>query len=431
MSTTFKNYVMKKEKQTIHELLTAFEDYLVSLSRSPFTLRQYKHIWKLFTEYTASNDISFYDRSVGDQFIQSQLGTYHYADLNQMQRRLVNTIDALYVFQQEGALHMGPAPLKRKPPREFSGETGLAIQTFIGFKTKVFHVAKTTLRGYQQFLHEFLLFLQKEGVTKMASLSPVYVLSFIKSLPADKPAVNHSKLGVVKAFLRYAFEEQLTGTDYSKIIHRDNYKQQPKVPSVFSEEEITCLLASVDRSSPSGKRDYAVILLAAKLGMRAGDIAALQFENINWDKRSIYFTQSKTQKEILLPLLPEVGNAIIDYLKYGRPASNDSHCFLQLIGPYKAICAGDIGRVVQSQMQRAGINTKNRKHGPHSLRHSFATNLLQNKTLLPVISEALGHTCTESTKYYLRVDKTQLQQCALDVPLVPTSFYNQKGGFQL
>lgn len=422
---------MKKEKQTIHELLAAFEEYLTSLKRSPFTLRQYKHIWKLFTAYTASQGVTFYDRSVGDQFLWSQLGTYHYADLNQMQRRLVNTIDALYVFQLEGVLHMGPAPLKRKPPRELSGEIGLAMQAFLNYKTKAFQLAKTTLKGHLQYLHEFLLFLHEKGVTTMASLSQVYIFSFIKSLPQNKAAVNHSKLGVVKAFLRYAFEEQLTGADYSKGIHRDNYKQQPKVPSVFSEEEITCLLASVDRSSPSGKRDYAVILLAAKLGMRAGDIAALQFENIDWDKHFICFTQTKTKKEIRLPLLPEVGNAIIDYLRYGRPASNDSHCFLQLIGPYKAIGSADVGRIVQSQMQRAGINTKNRRHGPHSLRHSFATNLLQNKTLLPVISEALGHSRTASTMYYLRMDKDQLQQCALEVPLVPASFYHQKGGFPL
>jgi site-specific recombinase XerD len=274
------------------------------------------------------------------------------------------------------------------------------------------------------------MFLTNKGVTKMSSINQVYIFSFIKSLPAKRLAVNHSILGVVKAFLQYAFEEQLISTDYSKIIQRDNYKQQPKVPSVFSVEEIKCLLQSIDRGSPSGKRDYVIILLASKLGMRASDIASLKFENFNWDKRFIHFAQLKTNKEVILPLLPEIGNAIIDYLKYGRPESNDSYCFLQLVGPYKAICSNDVGRIVQSQMQRAGINTKNRKHGPHALRHSFATNMLQNKTLLPVISEALGHSHTDSTMHYLRIDNDQLRQCALEVPLVPASFYNQKGGFK-
>lgn len=422
---------MKKENQTIEELLTAFEKYLISLKRSRFTIRQYKGIWKSFKDYSTTHGIHFYDHSVGEQFIKSQLGDYNYSDLSQIEKRLVNTIDALYVFQQEGALHMGPAPLKRKPPRKFEGEIGVVMQTFINYKKTVFSLAKTTINGHNQFLHEFLMFLTGEGVTKMTSINQVYIFSFIKNLPDNKLAANHSKLGVVKAFLRYAFEEQLISTDYSNAIHRDNYKQQPKVPSVFTVDEIKCLLASIERNSPSGKRDYALILLASKLGMRAGDIAALRFENINWDKLFIHFTQLKTKKEIFLPLLPEVGNAVIDYLKYGRPESNDSHCFLQMIGPYKPICAGDVGRIVQSQMQRAGINTKNRKHGPHALRHSFANNLLQNKTLLPVISEALGHTHTESTMYYLRVSKDQLRQCALEVPVVASLFYNQKGGFTL
>ena len=421
---------MKKEKQIINELLKEFEDYLISLNRSKFTIRQYKNIWKRFKEYAASRNIKSYDRTVGDQFIKSQLGNYVYADLNQMQRRLVNTIDALFIFQQAGVLNMGPAPLKRKPLRKFEGEIGLAMEAFINYKKMVFGLAKTTLRAHQQFLHEFLFFLNGKGVKKMVAISQVYIFAFIKSLPANTLAVNHSKLGVIKSFLHYAFEEQLIITDYASIIQRDNYKQQPKVPSVFSEEEIKCLLQSVERSNPSGKRDYIIILLAAKLGMRAGDIAGLQFENINWDQRFIHFTQFETNKELVLPLLPEVGNAIIDYLKYGRPESNHPHCFLQLIGPYKAISSADVGRIVQSQMQRASINTKNRRHGPHALRHSFATNMLQNKTLLPVISEALGHTSTESTMYYLRVSKEQLKQCALEVPMVAASFYNQKGGFK-
>jgi len=421
---------MKNKKQTISGLLAAFEDYLISLKRSYFTVRQYKSIWKSFSEYTTSRRIKFYDRYVGDQFIKSQLGNYNYADLNQMQKRLVNTIDALYLFQQEGALYMGPAPLKRKPPREFNGEIGLAMQEFINYKKTVFCLAKTTLKEHNQFLHEFLVFLTDKGVKSLSEISQVYIFSFIKSLPANKLAVNHSKLGVVKAFLRYMFEEQLLPVNYSIIIHRDNCKSQPKVPSVFSVEEIKCLLKSVDRSNPSGRRDYAIILLAAKLGMRAGDIANLQFENINWDNHFIRFTQFKTKKELVLPLLAEVGNAIVDYLKHARPESNDPHCFLQLIGPYKAISSPNVGRIVQSQMQRAGINTKNRKHGPHALRHSFATNMLQKKTLLPVISEALGHSSTQSTMNYLRVSKDQLRQCALEVPLVPALFYNQKGGFK-
>lgn len=421
---------MKQEKQTINTLLTEFEDYLISLKRNQVTIRQYKSIWKLFREYAKSNHIKFYDHSVGDRFIKSVLGNYEYSTLNQIQRRLVNTINALYLFKKEGALRMGNSPLKRKLPREFEGEIGVAMQTFVNFKKTTFNLARTTVNTHCRSLHLFLYFLTSNGVNTVTGINHVYIFSFIKSLPSNRLAVNHTVLGVVKAFFQYVFEEKLVSTDYSKIIQRDNYKQQPKLPSVFSAEEIKTLLHSIDRANASGKRAYAIILLATKLGMRSGDIAGLRFENINWEKGFIHFNQMKTGKEIILPLLPEVGNAIIDYLKHGRPKSDLSICFLQTIGPYKAITSSDVGGIVQYQMQRANINTKSRKHGPHALRHSFATNLLQNKTLLPVISEALGHAHTESTMCYLRVDKDQLRQCALQVPLVPSSFYNHKGGFK-
>ena len=130
-----------------------------------------------------------------------------------------------------------------------------------------------------------------------------------------------------------------------------------------------------------------------------------------------------------LPLLPEVGNAIIDYLKHGRPVSQESCCFLQKVPPYNKIQSSDVGNLVQKYIILAGINCSNRRHGPHALRHSFASALLKAKTPLPVISEALGHKNLDSSMFYLRIDITSLRKCALEVPSVPSSFYEQKGGY--
>ena len=219
--------------------------------------------------------------------------------------------------------------------------------------------------------------------------------------------------------------------DYSTIIPKDNYKHESHLPSVYSKEEVRDLLNAVDRSSPKGKRDYAILLLATKLGLRSSDIAALKFENILWEKNVIAFNQVKTGKPITLPLLPATGNAIIDYLKYGRPVSDENHCFLQGLSPYKKIDKDDLGQMVNLYFKRAGISIGNRKHGPHTLRHSLAGNLLKNKTLLPVITEVLGHSTSEATKTYLRIDVDTLKQCTLEVALVPASFYKQKGGYIL
>ena len=169
------------------------------------------------------------------------------------------------------------------------------------------------------------------------------------------------------------------------------YKQQPRLPSTFSEKEIKTLLASIDQGDAKGKRDYAMILLATKLGLRASDIVALKFENILWEQSLIKLSQQKTGKNISLPLLPEIGNAIINYLKHGRPVSEESYLFLQANAPYRRINPHILTGIVHSNIKKAKIDCTNRKHGPHALRHSFAGNLLKAETPMPIISEALGH----------------------------------------
>jgi site-specific recombinase XerD len=418
-----------KEKQTVDELVNEFENHLRTLQRGRYTLRGYWQIWKPLKLFMAAAGIEYYDRSVGDQFVKTKLGDYVYESLNQMQRHLVNKVDALHVFQQTGQIYFGIAPLRRNPPKVLAGEIGLAMQDFISCKSAIFSLAKSTKNHYLNTLHELLTFLNNKEVMRISEISEVYLVSFMKSLnPATLPR-NHSKMGVIKTFFSYLYTENIAAKDYSEVIQRTNYKSQPRLPSFFSAEDIACILEKIDRGNPAGKRDYVFVLLAAKLGLRVSDIALLKFENINWDKGIIEIVQFKTKKEVTLPLLPEVGNAIIDYLKYGRPISNEPYCFIQHIYPFKPITPVDVTSKVAIHIRRSGIITKNRHKGAHALRHSFATQLLENKTPLPVISEALGHRRTATTMLYLRVDKQQLKQCALDVPMVAPVFYQQKGVF--
>jgi integrase len=178
-----------------------------------------------------------------------------------------------------------------------------------------------------------------------------------------------------------------------------------------------------------GKRNYAIILIAARLGLRAFDIAKLQFENLHWDTSTLKLAQSKTGKELELPLLPDVGNAIIDYLQYGRPKSDEPYIFLKERPPYEHFSVSTaISHIVQRAFKKAGINIKSRKFGPHCLRHTLGFRMLEESTILPVISEVLGHRSSESTKYYLRIDLKSMRECVLEVPAVPKEFYEQRGG---
>ena len=417
---------MEQKKQTIDKLTEDFHRYLRSIRRSEHTIRLYLVAWKKLKVYMASRRLKIYNGKIGEAFLVSELGKYKYENLTTNKQNFVGKIEALVDFQNTGRVLLG---IRRKPPKVFTGAIGKTMKAFIDFRTRIYSLANITINNYEIYLHSFLCFLNDRGIRSVSKITQAGILQFVGQLNPSKPAARHVALYILRNYAQYLYEQGLVNIDYSKKIPSDNYKQQPRLPSTFSKEEIELFINSIDRGNPKGKRDYAIFLLALKLGFRASDIASLKFENISWSTNEFTFEQQKTGKSITLPILPEVGNAIIDYLKYGRPVSNESNCFLQVVPPHNKIAPHDVGNCVRFYLKRAGINLHNRKHGPHAFRHSFAAGLLNETTPLPVISEALGHTSSMSTMFYLRIDTSSLKQCALDVPRVPFSFYKQKGGY--
>jgi integrase len=188
------------------------------------------------------------------------------------------------------------------------------------------------------------------------------------------------------------------------------------------------VLKSINRGTSIGKRDYSIMILATYLGLRASDIALLKFENLNWECSKISIKQYKTGVDILLPLLPIVGNALLDYIQYGRPKSDERCVFLTAVSPYLPIKPNGISVLASRKFRSSNVILQNRKHGSHALRHSLVNEMLKNRETLPVITEVLGHNSMQSTRHYIRIDLTSLRQCALDVPAVDPLFYSQKGG---
>jgi integrase len=185
------------------------------------------------------------------------------------------------------------------------------------------------------------------------------------------------------------------------------------------------LLKAIDRGTAVGKRDYTILLIAARLGLRASDIARLKFENLHWENSIIVLNQYKTGKNLTLPLLPAIGNAILDYIQYGRPQSGEKNIFLLAVSPFIPTTSRSISTMVQRRFIDSNINIAKRRHGTHALRHSLVKELLNNKQALPVITEVLGHSNTESARHYIRIDTESLRQCALDVVMVDPLFYMQ------
>ena len=188
------------------------------------------------------------------------------------------------------------------------------------------------------------------------------------------------------------------------------------IPTVWRTEEVKALLNAVDRSSPQGKRDYAILLLACRLGLRASDIRTLRLDNIRWEHARIEFTQSKTGTPVCLPLSEEVGQAVIDYLRDGRPVTSHREVFLRAMPPLVPFStANSLYHIITFYRRRAGISpTTHSRKGMHALRHTVATRLLEVDTPLEVISDIMGHLSPNSTRLYTKVDIEALRTAALD-----------------
>jgi site-specific recombinase XerD len=417
---------MENQKQTIDDLMNVMFDYMRDIHRSEGTIIRYRRKWQKVKNFMQDNQIKHYDAKVEKAYLTSILGSQDYNQLNKKEKELVNVTEVLTEFQKTGRIQIGP---RRHHPKVFKEDLGRIFKNFIDYRENTLNLSSKTIQSYVIYLYPFYCHLILKEIKHISGINASEILFYIKQMDPNDSAKKHVSLNILRIFFRYLYEHFILSVDFSSIIPKDNYKNQPKLPSTFTDGEIDALLKAVDRGNPKGKRDYAILLLATKLGLRASDICELKFENIIWERNVITFNQFKSGRALELPLLPEIGNAMIDYLRHGRPVSLDSNCFIHVQTPYDRIHTSDLGNLVRRYITLAGINCSKRKHGPHALRHCFASALLKEKVPLPVISEALGHKNMASTMFYLRIDINSLRKCVLEVPSIPSSFYEQKGGY--
>jgi integrase len=189
-------------------------------------------------------------------------------------------------------------------------------------------------------------------------------------------------------------------------------------PHLWTAEEIRRLLAVIDRQSAVGKRDYAMILLTARLGLRISDLRQLELGDLDWRAKTLTIVQRKTGRPLSLPLLDDVGWAVIDYVRHGRPETACAKVFVKHSYPFGAFgCSSSVACRLSRYAARTEIEfPPGQACGMHSLRGALAVAMIGNGAPMPVISAVLGHTSTDTTQaYYLRFDVERLRCCALDV----------------
>ena len=407
-----------KQYQTVEELMDSCVQYFEQQSYSPLRIDRYKFLWKSkLIPFMVQKSFLYYDPSVGEEYICSNIAG---SIVTPYERDIIRSVNVLNEFQEKGTISKRHCiPIKR----ELSGQVGLLMDKFLLYLESL-RRNRITISDHRLYLSRFLFYLESKQVYAIEEVKEEYILSFVSTQTNNQIGI----VSTIRFFFRFLYEERIIQFDLSAVLQHYKWVKREKLPSVYTANEVFQIESSIHREDATGKRNYAMILLASRLGLRASDIAHLTFGNIDWENSTITLSQFKTGKKIELPLLVEVGEAIIDYLKYGRKRSESPRIFLYTRAPFTAMAnaavAGTLGRTVNA----SGVDTDGRKHGGHAMRHSLASRFLENKESMPVISEALGHQSTTTTMSYLRIDVESLRKCALNVPLVDTSFYEQEGG---
>lgn len=226
----------------------------------------------------------------------------------------------------------------------------------------------------------------------------------------------------IREFLLFLYEAVYTEKDHSYLVPKAPGKSV--LPSVYSPEEIRQIEEAVDTSTVSGKRDICILLLASRLAMRAGDIVKLAFDEVDFKNGRVSFTQEKTGEYQSLPLMPEIKDALEDYIKNGRPDSVEDKIFLSLYAPYRPLTTSVTRRITAAYMRKSGVEPGGRRHGSHIFRSSAATSMVNDGVSYEVVRHVLGHNDPNVIQHYAALDINNLRQCALPAP-EPTGFLKE------
>lgn len=382
---------------------------------SPGCIQTHMVRWRLhLLPFLNKNNTDIYTNELGRSFLEQKLPLLTPSG----QRRFKRSIRILNSYLSTGCI---PKHGPRVSPHPLSGEIGHIVKNLIEHKRGE-RCRLTTLEHYQRIMSDFIIGLSINGKSRLCDITEDDVVRFLSVQES-----NYSRFTIMRQFYQYVGKFHPEAPNFIYVFEFAKPLKREKRPSTYTAEEISAIERYVDRSNPIGKRTYAMILLASRLGLRISDIINLKFSNIDWDESMISLVQQKTGNPLNLPLLKIVGEAMVDYLKV-RPACKNDTIFVTHTKPFTPLNRSGVGRLISNIITQCGIDCSGRKHGPHSLRFSLGERLLENRIGLPTISETLGHSGSDVTMTYLRIDIDQLKECMMDVPPVNEEFYEQQNG---
>ena len=397
------------EQQNCKELTDLIIGRMTELGYSYTTIhRRINYVYRALVRYCNTEHNGMYSREAGVLFLES---------IEDRLSNVAKSTQSVYcnAIRRADAALEGNFDWYNVSKKRQEYELSCFSEILSDYEAYLYKTGKTVsdVRARCHVLAHFLKSIEEQEVMKLGDIRTEHIY---KAFEASNSKAQFTKS--VRSFLKYLYKSGYCEADISDEVPRK--AGHKPVPTVYREEEIDQLIGSVDLNRPAGRRDLAILLVAARLGLRSSDIAGMRLSDIDFEKKKISVEQKKTKQMIVLPLRDDIENALKDYLENGRPASKTDHVFVKVQPPIgDPMQPHTVYSIMARLFRRSGIDTAGRRKGAHSLRSSLASNLLSRGISCPEISQVLGHTSYESARYYVRVDLKNLYDFALEV--IPAS----------
>jgi site-specific recombinase XerD len=269
-----------------------------------------------------------------------------------------------------------------------------------------------TLLHYAHFLRSFERYLNRIEFGDLRSLSPAVIAAFIAECGAtlSKTSVRDA-CGTLRVFLRYLHRERVLPRNLSATFGSPQVYRLSNIPRSITWDEVRRMLEAVDRRTPIGRRDYAILLLLVTYGLRAREVAALTLDDIDWRSERLRIPERKAGHSTAFPLSSVVGEALIDYLRNGRPDTQERHVFFRVLAPPLPLTFSAVSGRASHYLHLAGIPVS--RAGSHTLRHTCVQRLVDADFSLKAIGDYVGHRAPSSTEIYSKVAVETLRKVAM------------------
>ena len=376
-------------KLSFGDLLDKLIHYLDGKSYTQLTLVNYRRIIREIEPFMIEHGIDAYTPKIGIQYyeiylVKNELGTSRQKAIFTAIRRLNDFYSGMeYRIQQKNEINLLPSNYENVLGI-FAAECAEAGNKDITIESKK--------RFARSFLRECINF----GCPNIQSLNPSYVTRACLTIE------NKNGWALVRAFLKFLSIRGTTESDFSTLVPR--YRRPIDIPVTYSEEEILRFEKAINRTNDVGKRNYAMLLLATRLGMRSGDIAKLSLDELDFEHEAICLIQQKNGEILHLPMLLEVREALTNTV------------FLCHKAPYQGITTSVLRFETSKYFGLAGIDISGKKHGPHTFRSSLASSMVNDDVPYEAVRTILGHSDPDAIKHYAKLDIENLRECAIEVP---------------